>query len=147
MPGERLPEFSFSFFIGTVIIKILAIYNVGMPYAIPVRCLFMNAMRGFWGRIPGHPGIILSLADARCDHCNHMASANGHLKKPDTIIVVIELAGVADDMAVRLFSDLLAVEGKRDLSLTDMNVRHQPGIKYGDLKAEVAVHARWAAEM
>jgi HSP20 family molecular chaperone IbpA len=59
---------------------------------------------------------------------------------PDTNIVVIELAGVGNNMAVTLFSDLLAVEGTRELPLMDMNVYHQPGIKYGDFRAEVAIH-------
>ena len=60
----------------------------------------------------------------------------------DTIIVVIELAGVTeDDMAVTLFSDLLVVEGTREQPLTGMSACHQLGIKYGDFRVEVAVHA------
>lgn len=60
----------------------------------------------------------------------------------DTIIIVIELAGVAEkDMAVTLFSDLLVVEGTREQPLTDMSACHQLGIKYGDFRAEVAIHA------
>jgi len=60
----------------------------------------------------------------------------------DAIIIVIELAGVADeDMAVTLFSDLLVVEGTREQSLTDMSACHQLQIKHGDFRAEVAIHA------
>jgi hypothetical protein len=46
-----------------------------------------------------------------------------------TIIVAIERTGVADDMAVTLFSDLLAVYVTRELPLTDMNACKQLGIK------------------
>ncbi len=61
---------------------------------------------------------------------------------PDAIIVVVELAGVAEeDMTVTLFSDLLVVEGTREQPLTDMSACHQLGIKYGDFRLEVAVHA------
>ncbi len=62
---------------------------------------------------------------------------------PDEIIVVVELAGVAeDDMAVTLFSDLLVVEGTRGQpDLADMNACHQLGIKYGDFRSEIALHA------
>ena len=60
---------------------------------------------------------------------------------PDELIVVIELAGVAeDDMAVTLFSDLLVIEGGRHQSLyTEMNACHQLGIKYGDFRSEVHI--------
>jgi HSP20 family protein len=61
---------------------------------------------------------------------------------PDEIVVVIELAGVAeDDLLVTLFSDLLVVEGKREQPVTDMNVCHQLGIKYGHFRSEVDIHA------
>jgi HSP20 family molecular chaperone IbpA len=61
---------------------------------------------------------------------------------PDTIIVLIELAGVAEeDMAITLFSDLLVVEGTREQPLTDVSACHQLGIKYGDFRAEVAIDA------
>ena len=61
---------------------------------------------------------------------------------PDTIIIVIELAGLAEeDMAVTLFSDLLVVEGTREQPLTEMSACHQLGIMYGDFRAEVAIHA------
>ncbi len=58
---------------------------------------------------------------------------------PDEIIIVIELAGVAeDDMSVTLFSDLLVVEGRREQPvLADMNACQQLGIKYGDFRSEV----------
>ncbi len=57
----------------------------------------------------------------------------------EEIIVVIELAGVAeDDMSVTLFSDLLVVEGiRKQPMLEDMNACHQLGIKYGDFRSEV----------
>jgi HSP20 family protein len=60
---------------------------------------------------------------------------------PDEIIVVIELAGVAeDDMTVTLFSDLLVVEGRRGQPVfADMNACHQLGIKYGDFRSEVTL--------
>ncbi len=59
---------------------------------------------------------------------------------PDELIVVIELAGVAeDDMAVTLFSDLLVVEGRRQCIFTEMNACHQLGIKYGDFRSEVHI--------
>ncbi len=62
---------------------------------------------------------------------------------PDEIIVVVELAGVAeDDMSVTLFSDLLVVEGAREQpELAKMNACHQLGIKYGEFRAEIALHA------
>ena len=61
---------------------------------------------------------------------------------PDAVIVVIELAGVAeDDMTVTLFSDLLVVEGKRDQPVTSINACHQLGIQYGNFRSEIAVHA------
>ena len=62
---------------------------------------------------------------------------------PDEIIVVVELAGVnEDDMTVTLFSDLLVVEGVREQPvLDDMNACHQLGIKYGEFRSEVALHA------
>jgi HSP20 family protein len=58
---------------------------------------------------------------------------------PDEIIIVIELAGVAEDaMTVTLFSDLLVVEGRREQPvLADMNACQQLGIKYGDFRSEV----------
>jgi len=58
---------------------------------------------------------------------------------PEEIIVVIELAGVAEDaMMVTLFSDLLVVEGRREQPvLADMNACQQLGIKYGDFRSEV----------
>ncbi len=61
----------------------------------------------------------------------------------DEIIVMIEIAGVAEEnMAVTLFSDLLVVEGTREQAeLTDMNACHQLGIKYGDFRSEFALHA------
>jgi len=62
---------------------------------------------------------------------------------PEEIIVVIELAGVTeDDLSVTLFSDLLVVEGRREqTALVDMNACHQLGIKYGDFRSEIALHA------
>lgn len=61
---------------------------------------------------------------------------------PDELIVVIELAGVTeDDMTVTLFSDLVVVEGRREQPVTDMNAVHQLGIKYGDFRSEVVIHA------
>jgi len=61
---------------------------------------------------------------------------------PDAIIVVIELAGVAeDDMTVTLFSDLLVVEGKREQPVTSMNACHQLGIQYGNFRSEIGIHA------
>lgn len=60
----------------------------------------------------------------------------------DEIIVVLELAGVAeDDLTVTLFSDLLVVEGKREQPITDMSACHQLGIKYGHFMSEVDIHA------
>lgn len=58
---------------------------------------------------------------------------------PDEIIVVIEVAGVAEDaMTVTLFSDLLVVEGRREQpALADMNACQQLGIKYGDFRSEI----------
>jgi HSP20 family protein len=71
----------------------------------------------------------------------------------EKLIVVVELAGVAeDDMAVTLFSDLLVVEGTRQQAIvTEMNACHQLGIKYGEFRAEVHVpfpveHAKVKAE-
>ncbi|HUK99554.1 MAG TPA: Hsp20/alpha crystallin family protein [Nitrospirota bacterium] len=62
---------------------------------------------------------------------------------PDEIVVVIELAGVAEeDMNVTLFSDLLVVEGQRKSPITDMNACHQLGIKYGHFICEIDIHAR-----
>jgi HSP20 family protein len=62
---------------------------------------------------------------------------------PKEIIVVVELAGVAeDDMSVTLFSDLLVVEGVRTQpDLSAMNACHQLGIKYGQFRAEIELHA------
>jgi HSP20 family protein len=61
---------------------------------------------------------------------------------PDEIIVLIELAGVnEDDMIVTLFSDLLVVEGRREQLEIDIDACHQLGIKYGDFRAEIALHA------
>jgi HSP20 family protein len=60
---------------------------------------------------------------------------------PDEIIVVIELAGVAEeDMTVTLFSDLLVVEGQRKPPVTEMNACHQLGIKYGQFMSEIDIH-------
>jgi len=60
---------------------------------------------------------------------------------PHEIIVVIELAGVAeDDMSVSLFSDLLVVEGQRKPLVTDMSACHQLGIKYGQFISEIDIH-------
>ncbi len=57
---------------------------------------------------------------------------------PDEIIVVIELAGVAeDDLIVTLFSDLLVVEGTRTPPVTEMSACHQLGIKYGQFRSEI----------
>ena len=59
----------------------------------------------------------------------------------DEIIVVIELAGVAEeDMIVTLFSDLLIVEGRREQPVTEMSACHQLGIKYGDFRSEISIH-------
>jgi HSP20 family protein len=60
---------------------------------------------------------------------------------PDELVVLVELAGVAeDDMAVTLFSDLLVVEGVRtQASCTSMNACHQLGIKYGEFRTEVHI--------
>ena len=61
---------------------------------------------------------------------------------PEEIVVVLELAGVAeDDMTVTLFSDLLVVEGQRKPLVTDMNACHQLGIKYGQFMSEIDIHA------
>lgn len=61
---------------------------------------------------------------------------------PDKIIVVIELAGVAeDDMTITLFSDLLVVEGRREQLVADLNACHQLGIKYGEFRSEINIHA------
>ncbi len=61
---------------------------------------------------------------------------------PDKIIVVVELAGVSEeDMSVTLFSDLLVVEGTREPALAEMNACHQLGIKYGEFRAEISLHA------
>ena len=61
----------------------------------------------------------------------------------EKIIVVVELAGVSeDDLTVTLFSDLLVVEGTRNQpALADMNACHQLGIKYGNFRSEIALHA------
>ena len=61
---------------------------------------------------------------------------------PDEIMVVVELAGVAEeDMTITLFSDLLVVEGRREQPVfTDMNACHQLGIKYGDFRSEISMH-------
>jgi len=58
---------------------------------------------------------------------------------PDEIMVVLELAGVAEDaMTVTLFSDLLVVEGRREQPvLADIKACQQLGIKYGDFRSEV----------
>jgi HSP20 family protein len=61
---------------------------------------------------------------------------------PDTIVIVIELAGLAEeDMAITLYSDLLVLEGTREQPLKAMSACHQLGIKYGDFRAEVAIPA------
>ena len=61
---------------------------------------------------------------------------------PDKIIVVIELAGVAEeDLTATLFSDLLVVEGDRKQPVTDMDACHQLGIKYGHFRSEIDIHA------
>ena len=61
---------------------------------------------------------------------------------PDAIVVVIELAGVAEeDMTVTLFNDLLVVEGQRQPPVTDMNACHRLGITYGHFMAEIDIHA------
>ena len=61
---------------------------------------------------------------------------------PDEVIVLIELAGVSEeDMAVTLFSDLLVIEGRRDQQVVDMHACHQLGIKYGEFRTEVSLHA------
>jgi HSP20 family protein len=61
----------------------------------------------------------------------------------DKVIVVVEVAGVSeDDLTVTLFSDLLVVEGTRKQpAFADMNACHQLGIKYGDFRSEIALHA------
>jgi HSP20 family protein len=61
---------------------------------------------------------------------------------PEHFIILIELAGVPEDnMNVTLFSDLLVVEGTREqAALVNMNACHQLGIKYGDFRAEIALH-------
>ncbi len=60
----------------------------------------------------------------------------------EKIIVLIELAGMTEEtMTVTLFSDLLVVEGTREQPLTDLNACHQLGIKYGDFRAEIDIHA------
>jgi HSP20 family protein len=60
---------------------------------------------------------------------------------PGEIVVVVELAGVAEeDMTVTLFSDLLVVEGQRQPLVTDMNACHQLGIKYGQFMSEIDIH-------
>ena len=58
---------------------------------------------------------------------------------PDEIMVVLELAGVAEDaMTVTLFSDLLVVEGKREQPvLAGIKACQQLGIKYGDFRSEI----------
>lgn len=59
----------------------------------------------------------------------------------DMLIVIIELAGMAeDDMAVTLFSDLLVIEGiRQQTAVSEMNACHQLGIKYGEFRSEVHV--------
>jgi HSP20 family protein len=59
----------------------------------------------------------------------------------DMLIVVVELAGMAeDDMTVTLFSDLLVVEGiRQQTAVSEMNACHQLGIKYGEFRSEVHV--------
>jgi len=58
---------------------------------------------------------------------------------PNEIMVVLELAGVAEDaMTITLFSDLLVVEGRREQPvLADIKACQQLGIKYGDFRSEV----------
>lgn len=58
----------------------------------------------------------------------------------DAVIIVIELAGVKDDMPDMFFGDLFAVAGTRELPLTDMNACHQLEIKYGNFMLKVAIH-------
>lgn len=63
-------------------------------------------------------------------------------ESPNELIVVIELAGVEkDDIVITLFSDLLVVEGRREQPVIDMNACHQLGIKYGEFRSEIAIHA------
>lgn len=60
---------------------------------------------------------------------------------PEEIIIVLEIAGVAEeDLNVTLFSDLLVVEGQRNALITDMNACHQLGIKYGQFLSEIDLH-------
>jgi len=63
----------------------------------------------------------------------------GVYETPDEIMVVLELAGVAEDaMTVTLFSDLLVVEGRREQPvLADIKACQQLGIKYGDFRSEI----------
>ncbi len=62
---------------------------------------------------------------------------------PDQFIVLIEVAGVAEeDISVTLFSDLLVVEGVREqpsFFRSGMSACHQLGIKYGDFRSEVYI--------
>ena len=62
---------------------------------------------------------------------------------PEQIIVLIEVAGVAEEnINVTLFSDLLVVEGKReqpDFFKAGMTACHQLGVKYGEFRSEVYV--------
>jgi HSP20 family protein len=61
---------------------------------------------------------------------------------PDTFVILIELAGLAEeDMAFTLYSDLLVLEGMREQPLTAMSACHQLGIKYGNFRAEIAIPA------
>jgi HSP20 family protein len=59
----------------------------------------------------------------------------------DKLIIVVELAGVAeDDMAVTLFSDLLVIEGRRQQTIhSELSACHQLGIKYGEFRAEIYI--------
>jgi HSP20 family molecular chaperone IbpA len=61
----------------------------------------------------------------------------------DQIVVVLEIAGVADEnLSVTLFSDLLVVEGSREqppFFKANMSACHQLGIKYGEFRSEVFV--------
>lgn len=53
-----------------------------------------------------------------------MVSANGHLQKNGTLLLLWSKRQDGDDIAVMLFNYLLAVEGTREMLLTDMNVCH-----------------------
>ena len=91
------------------------------------------AFQGLWGGFGAWPGHSVMVWKPPTDI----------YETHDTIIVVIELAGVAEEhMTVTLFSDLLVVEGTREQpALADMNACHQLGIKYGAFRAEIALHA------